>query len=223
MEHSKPPGRAEPEQLRDLLCRGLDEIGIEATAAQIGQLVGLAELLARWAAQINLTAHRQPPAIIERLILDAAAMLSVLPDFSSLADLGSGAGFPGLPIAILRPEIQVRLVESREKRHHFQRAAVRQLGVENARPLRGRAEQLVPTPSAAVVAQAVGPWSQVVAWMIPWAERDGLLIVPASDAVPAASPDRRVRDAKVLRYQVPLSGPQRRLWTARSSASSGQG
>ena len=86
-----------------------------------------------------------------------------------MVDLGSGAGFPGLPIALLHPERTVTLVESRERRHHFQRAAVRELGIANAVLRLGRAEVLFPEPSSLVMAQAMASPQQVVAWMLPWA------------------------------------------------------
>jgi 16S rRNA (guanine527-N7)-methyltransferase len=202
---------------RRVLEAGFEELETEVGDQQLEQLLELSLLLAHWAERINLTAHRHPDAIAQRLILDAAALLGCLPEFESIADLGSGAGFPGLPIAILSPA-RVTLVEAREKRHHFQRAAIRQLGLENALARRGRIEDLAPSPHQAVVAQAVGPWSDVVGWMIPWAEPDGMLVLPAGREVPSKSPDQRAVNARVLRYQVPLGGPERQVWLARRSA-----
>jgi len=181
---------------------------------QLEQLVDLSTLLSRWAERFNLTAHRDPEAIAQRLILDAAALLSALPPFATIADLGSGAGFPGLPIAILS-RAEVTLVEAREKRHHFQLTAIRQLGLQNTRPLRGRIEELDPTEHEAVVAQAVGPWEEVVGWMLPWARPGGLLVLPAGREVPRCSPHEAAVEARVLSYRVPLGGPDRQLWLAR--------
>ena len=70
----------------------------------------------------------------ERLVLDAVALSVCLPELSGakrLADLGTGAGFPGLPIAILNPHLQVHLVDSRLKRNHFQKAVRRELELAN--------------------------------------------------------------------------------------------
>lgn len=198
---------------RGVLERGFEELGRRVSTDQLDQLEELSTLLAHWAERINLTAHRDPPAIAQRLILDAAGLLGCLPPFDSLADLGSGAGFPGLPIAILS-DVRVTLVEAREKRHHFQRTAVRQLGLENVRPLRGRIEDLEATQHQAVVAQAVGPWVEVVSWMIPWAEQGGLLVLPAGRQVLSQSPSEHAVGAQVLRYQVPLGGPRRQVWLA---------
>ena len=164
---------------------------------------------------MNLTGHRSLEAIIERLILDAAALAQVLPEFGSLADLGSGAGLPGLPIAILRPQCGVTLVESRERRHHFQRAAVREIGIPNARPLRGRAEQLEAKPHAAVIAQALARPERALVWMVRWAEPGGLLLIPGGNT-PIRVPELpEVTFETCLRYRAPGRTSDRTIWVAR--------
>ena len=164
---------------------------------------------------MNLTGHRSLEAIIERLILDAAALAQVLPEFESLADIGSGAGLPGLPIAILRPQCRVTLVESRERRHYFQRAVVREIGISNARPLRGRAEELEATPHSAVIAQALARPERALTWMVRWAEPGGLLLIPGGKTphrVPGL-PD--ISFETCLRYRSPGRTSDRTVWIAR--------
>ena len=75
-----------------------------ASPGQLDALLTLASLLAKWSQRLNLTAHRALDAIVRRLLLEAAALAAQIPIVASLADIGSGAGFPGLPIAVLRPE-----------------------------------------------------------------------------------------------------------------------
>jgi len=130
---------------RSLLIEGIDELPLAADSNQLEALLELAQLLEQWSKRINLTGHRTAPEIVRKLILDAAALTAQLPEIASLADIGSGAGFPGFPVAILRADCRVTLVESRERRHHFQRQAIRQLGLENARAELGRAEALEPS------------------------------------------------------------------------------
>jgi 16S rRNA (guanine527-N7)-methyltransferase len=164
---------------------------------------------------VNLTAHRDADAVVRRLILDALALDRELPRVSSMVDLGSGAGFPGLPIALLHPEREVMLVESRERRHHFQRAAVRELGIANAVLRLGRAEELPPEPKPLVTAQAMANPRQALAWMLPWAEPGGTLALPlAVDQEPPGSIES-VEEISVAYYQVPLDGPHRAVWLAR--------
>ena len=178
-------------------------------------MLALADLVQAWSPRIQLTGYRTPEAVVQRLVLDAAALLARVPECASLADLGSGAGFPGLPAAILRPGCAVTLVEARERRHHFQRAAVRQLGLANARPLLGRAETLEAQPHAAVVAQAIAAPTRALRWMLRWAAPGGLLLLPGGAAPPVVPAIRGVAFEAHWPYRVPCGGPERSLWVGR--------
>jgi 16S rRNA (guanine527-N7)-methyltransferase len=193
---------------------GLEEIGLAATAAQQLTLLELARLVDRWGSRINLTGHRGLDMILRGLVLDAAALVAALPDLASLADLGSGAGFPGLPVAILRPATRLTLVESREKRHHFQRAACRELELQNATPVRGRAERIEATLHAGVIAQAMARPLAALPSMLRWVEIGGRLFVPGGARAPSLD-DPRVETETTLRYRVPLGGADRSLWIGR--------
>jgi 16S rRNA (guanine527-N7)-methyltransferase len=200
---------------RGLLDRGLAELGLSLSDPQVSQLLELANLVDAWGQRINLTGHRGLHAILHRLVLDAAALLAALPAIESLADLGSGAGFPGLPAAILRPECRVTLVESREKRHHFQRAACRSLQLENAIPIRGRVEALAPTLHEAVVTQAMAKPPEALALAERWARPGGLILIPAGVDPPDPLESESVSRERVVRYRVPCGGPSRLLWIGR--------
>ena len=175
----------------------------------------LASLLAKWSQRLNLTAHRSPNAIVRRLVLEAAALAARIPPVTSLADIGSGAGFPGLPIAVLRPECGVTLVEARQKRHHFQRAVVRELGLANATLELGRAEKLEARAHAAAIAQALAPPARALPWLLPWVADGGLVLLPGS-AIPPEVPERHdVSFETTIHYRVPCGGPDRTLWVGR--------
>jgi 16S rRNA (guanine527-N7)-methyltransferase len=119
-------------------------------------------LLMRWNARMNLTAVRDPDAILQRHFLESIACAQALPrDISTLLDFGSGAGFPGIPIAICRPEIAVTLAESQNKKAAFLREAVRVTDV-TARIHSGRAETLKETFDC-VTLRAVDQMEQAVA------------------------------------------------------------
>ncbi len=204
---------------RDLLIEGFEQLPLTAAGKQLEALLELAVLLDRWTRRINLTGHRTAAEIVRKLILDAAALSAELPEIASLADIGSGAGFPGLPIAILRANCRVTLVESRERRHHFQRQAVRQLGLANVRAELGRAEALQPSPHAAAIAQAVARPADALPLLLPWVEPGGLLLFPGSTpAPPIPQADPRVRFEGCATYRVPLAGSERTLWSARKMA-----
>jgi 16S rRNA (guanine527-N7)-methyltransferase len=203
------------ESAREILIGGLGELELTASPAQIDALLALASLLAKWSRRLNLTAHRALDAIVRRLLLEAAALAAQIPPVMSLADIGSGAGFPGLPIAVLRPECDVTLVEARQKRHHFQRAVVRELGLSNATLELGRAENLEPRSHAAVIAQALAPPARALPWLLPWVVDGGLVLLPGS-AIPPEVPARSdVSFEATIRYRVPCGGPDRTLWIGR--------
>lgn len=197
-----------------LIREGLAELGLEGEGLA-GELERLAELLDAWAQRISLTGHRGVEAIVRRLVLDALALERQLPEAERLADLGAGAGFPGLPIALVRRGCRVLLVESRERRHHFQRAAVRALGLANVAPLRGRAEDLEPEPCDVAVAQAMGAPDQVARWLLPWVAPGGVLAIPGGASPPPVGAIAGLEPPRVVSYRVPLGGPARTLWTAR--------
>jgi 16S rRNA (guanine527-N7)-methyltransferase len=203
---------AEDPKARERLERGLDELGWVAERGQIAQLLRLTEMLESWGKRVNLTGHQGQAEIVSRLLLEAVGLLAAAPAFESLADLGSGAGFPGLPVAILLPGVQVTLVDARKRRHHFQKAAIRELGLQNVRPELGRAEELAAVEHHAVVAQAMAKPDQAVVWMLPWARRGGWLLVPGAEDPPQIEMNTEFRFETVKRYQLAGNGPARTLW-----------
>ncbi|WP_426805271.1 16S rRNA (guanine(527)-N(7))-methyltransferase RsmG [Stenotrophomonas sp. SrG] len=132
-EHTLPAGVA------DALERGLAAMGLDAALAP--PLLTYLALLDRWNRTYNLTAIRDPMEMVTRHLLDSLAMQPYL-EQGTLADLGTGPGLPGIPLAIARPQLQVTLVESNGKKARFMREAVRQLGLANARVAESRAEAL---------------------------------------------------------------------------------
>jgi 16S rRNA (guanine527-N7)-methyltransferase len=164
---------------------------------------------------MNLTGHRSVEGIVRRLVLDAMAMEPHLPAARHIADLGSGAGFPGLPLAVLRADCAFVLVESRERRHHFQRAAIRALGLGNVRALRGRIEQLEPETSDGIVAQALSQPSEAVRLALRWCRPGGWIAIPGAEQPPAPGQVDGIREEASLRYRVPISAIRRTLWLGR--------
>jgi 16S rRNA (guanine527-N7)-methyltransferase len=119
------------------LAAGLVQLALAPTLAP--RLLEYLALLDRWNRTYNLTAIRDPREMLGKHLLDSLAMHPFVDD-ERLADLGTGPGLPGIPLAIAKPELQVSLVESNGKKARFLREAVRQLGLANARVLESRAE-----------------------------------------------------------------------------------
>ncbi len=215
-EHNLVPSSHESD-LPTLIDAGLRELGLTQTPQVQDRLHALALLLARWAPQINLTGHRGPEAITRRLIFDALSLAPHLPRFETFADIGSGAGFPGLPLAIVYPLARLSSVEPREKRAFFQRSVVRELSLTNTTIHMGRSEDLSPTPHDLVIAQALAKPARALDWMIPWVKSGGWLAIPTGldVAVQPLIDHPAITDVTSIRYRVALGGGEHQLLLGR--------
>lgn len=119
------------------------EAGLSALSeSQLGSFEAYLELILRWNGRTNLTAIRDEEGILRRHFVESIACAAAIPaGVVSVLDLGSGAGFPGIPIAICRPEVHVTLAESQGKKAAFLAEAVRTLGL-TAKVHAARAENL---------------------------------------------------------------------------------
>ncbi|HNR92131.1 MAG TPA: 16S rRNA (guanine(527)-N(7))-methyltransferase RsmG [Dokdonella sp.] len=130
---------SEREALRKRLGAGVAALSLELTESTIERLLDYVDLLVRWNAAYNLTAVRDPAEMVTRHLLDSLAVLPYV-DGATLADLGSGAGLPGIPLALARRFEAVLLVDSNGKKARFLREAVRQLGLAEASVAESRVE-----------------------------------------------------------------------------------
>lgn len=128
-----------PPEVAARLRAGLAALALDEAVA--APLLDYLALLDRWNHTYNLTAIRDPRQMVGRHLLDSLAMVPFVAA-GRLADLGTGPGLPGIPLAIARPDLQVTLVESNGKKARFLREAVRRLGLANARVAESRAEAL---------------------------------------------------------------------------------
>jgi len=205
-----------------LIDRGLTTLEIQASSDQVSRLARLVMLVSEWAGRISLTGHRDPIEMAGRLVLDAAALSKALPELdaaSRLADLGSGIGFPGFPISILRPGLEVVLVESRQKRHHLQREIRRRLHLEHVIPVLGRSDEVEIHPSDVVVAQAMTQPCKAFELMRAWARPGAMVALPASEASDRPGLPKGFEHLSLRKYQVPETGRDRKLWVAQVARS----
>jgi len=140
------------------------------------------DLLLKWNARTNLTAIRDPEEIVRRHFGESLFVARHLRPCDTLLDLGSGAGFPGLPIALLRPEVQVTLAESQNKKAAFLREVIRTLNL-NTEVWANRAESLPPARQfRTVTLRAVDNMTAALAAAEPRATHQLLLLTSASAA-----------------------------------------
>jgi 16S rRNA (guanine527-N7)-methyltransferase len=160
-----PAGPVPPSS--DTIHRALADFHLAANEQQVQQIQQYMSILLKWNEAVNLTAIRDPLEILYRHFCESMFAASVVPlDNGRLADVGSGGGFPGLPLKILRPELEVFLVESNVKKATFLAEVVRDLGLTGARVLVSRYEELDEelTPLDVVCSRAVGEFTNFLAW-----------------------------------------------------------
>ncbi|MCK5914684.1 MAG: 16S rRNA (guanine(527)-N(7))-methyltransferase RsmG [Deltaproteobacteria bacterium] len=185
--------------LADELIRGAGLLGLDLTARQIEQfMVYLAELQ-RWNKTYNLTTISEPAAIIHKHFLDSLNYIKALDDCAEILDLGSGAGFPGLPLAIVRPQSKFVLVDGRRKKTLFLNYVVQKLGLKNVEIIhlhlsQGNAREIFKQPFSALVTRAVAVLREVVPVADSLLENRGVLIF--SDA----HPDRQMIEAGLEKW-----------------------
>ncbi len=145
------------------LRRRLGAVGISITAGEAARLATFVATLLRWNAVHNLTGVRGADEVIDRHLVESFALRPLLRG-TLVADVGSGGGLPGVPLAIVEPERRFTLIESRAKRVHFLRHVAGRLELTNTEVAHGRAEALTfPRPFATVLARAVAPPAQLLA------------------------------------------------------------
>jgi len=126
------------------LERGLAAMGLDLPESAHEKLVAYASLLAKWNKVYNLTAIRDASQMLTHHLLDSLVILPHLAPVGHLADIGSGGGLPGIPLAIARPELQVTSIETVNKKATFQQQAKIELKLENFHPLCARVEDVQP-------------------------------------------------------------------------------
>ncbi len=142
-------------------------MGVALTEHDAARLRQLLEELARWNTRYNLTGLTDIETMISHHVLDSLAVHRYLHG-AAIADVGTGAGFPGLPLALVNPERRFTLIDSNGKKIRFVSHAVRTLGLMNVEPLQARAETLRPErPFDTVLARAFAPLPELLKSVAP--------------------------------------------------------
>lgn len=128
------------EKLLQQLQQGCKALALDVSEERQVKLVAYVELIAKWNKAFNLTSVREPGEMISRHILDSLAILPYLKG-DSLLDVGTGAGLPGIPVAILKPEMAVTLLDSNSKKTRFLQQAKAELKLENITVIHSRVEE----------------------------------------------------------------------------------
>jgi 16S rRNA (guanine527-N7)-methyltransferase len=138
------------------LAAGLDALGLALAPAQVEALLTLVAELADWNTRVNLTAITEPAEVVDKHLLDSLAVLPFMKGLQ-VADIGTGAGFPGLPLAVADLDRRYTLVEATAKKARFVQHAAVMLKLPNVEVVQARAEAYKPDrPFDSVIARALG-------------------------------------------------------------------
>ena len=157
------PNNSVDASLQTLLEDGLDKLAIQCSDHQLKQLLDYLNLLATWNSAYNLTAIRDPEKMVALHLLDSLAILPLIKG-ERLIDVGTGAGLPGIPLAIMFPEKTFKLLDSNGKKTRFLFQARSQLGLKNLSEIQTRVEQYTPEQSYdTVLSRAFSSIAEMVA------------------------------------------------------------
>lgn len=198
--------------LQPELDAGLQRLGL-TTPGLGARLLDYLALLDRWNRTYNLTAIRDPREMVVKHLLDSLAMADHVHD-ERIADLGTGPGLPGIPLALARPRLRVTLVESNGKKARFLREAKRRLGLDNVQVAESRAEGVdEPGTYDCLTARALGTLAELVRVGGHLLKADGRLLAmkaqDPADEIAALPPGWRVEAVHAL--DVPGLDAERRL------------
>lgn len=174
----------------DLLNKSLKALDIELTDKQLEQFIKYYELLVEWNSFMNLTAITEFNEVCIKHFTDSVSLIKALDcnKEMSVIDVGTGAGFPGIPLKIVFPKLKITLLDSLGKRVKFLNEVIDQLGLENIESIHGRAEdyakpQLLRESFDICVSRAVANLSTLSEYCLPYVKKDGFFVSYKSEKV----------------------------------------
>ncbi len=191
----------------ELLAKGAAELGVPLTELQLDKFRTLADELQKWNNKINLTAVTADEQIVTKHFLDSLTLRQVVGETGRLLDLGSGGGFPALPLKIVLAELEVVSVDAVAKKIMFQRHMGRLLALEGFAAVHERGENLVhdyPGNFDWVVSRAFADIASFVSLALPLLKGNGAAAEPALLAM-------GIRVLQAKEFKLPLSGDARCL------------
>ena len=174
------------------LSEGLRSFGLDAGTGQIDQFIKYYEILVEWNSFMNLTAITQFDEVVRKHFLDSVSLIKILPDLESeqytIIDVGTGAGFPGIPLKIIFPHLKILLLDSLNKRINFLNEVIGRLNLKNVDTVHGRAEDCARDRQYRekydlCVSRAVANLSTLSEYCLPFVKKGGCFVSYKSEKV----------------------------------------
>jgi 16S rRNA (guanine527-N7)-methyltransferase len=212
---------------REVLVTGASELGMELSSQQLQRFEKYMAVLMEWTQRVSLTAVKDAEGIQRRHFLESLAILPVLSKHglslqdSSLVDVGSGAGVPGIPLKIIEPSLRLTLVEAKQRKAEFLAALLTELDLADVEVVTQRAEEAAHDPQYReqydyVTAKALAPLRTLLELTLPFARMGGLLIAPKGKEAEAETRDaatalEALKGAVRAIEPIPLAQPEQRV------------
>ena len=207
---------------RRLLIEGAKAFGIDLFEKTMEAFdLYLRELL-KWNEKMNLTAIRSEKGIVLKHFLDSLSVVPHLPKISSLLDIGSGAGFPGIPLKMVQPSLEVTLIDSVRKKIDFQSHIIRTLGLKGIKAIHGRIQdreilEALGGRFDAIIARAFSDLDTLLLLSFPFLKKGGILLAMKGDSAGEElkrlplSTRNRYRWIKTATFSLPFSSIKRSI------------
>jgi 16S rRNA (guanine527-N7)-methyltransferase len=212
------PARPDSDPDFPTLQTALRQLDIELSQSQYDSLVRYTQLLRDWNQRINLISRRDTGRILSYHVIDSLAVQRLIPQDARVCDIGTGAGLPGIPLVLVRPDLKLLLIESSQKRSRFLQTAIVELGLANVEVLNERAESLPPLECDVVLSRLAGPLRDVLRYAGPHRKPKGTIVLYktrdcSTELQKAATPLARLRLRVASSHDIflPLSGVPRRF------------
>ncbi len=214
---------------KEAVRRGAADLGIETAPRHLEAFSIHGRELLFWNRRSSLTAITDPAQVAEKHFVDSLVPLRWIPPNATLLDVGSGAGFPGIPLKVFRPDLSVVLIEAAAKKVSFLKHVIRLMGLPGIEAVHIRAEQMAAQVDAAgkgpknrfdvVVSRAVGSPETMIPLVLPMLGENGILLAMLGKAAPAASAVGKrlgaMEIAEAFDYRLPVSKAARSIWCIR--------
>ena len=215
-------------RLQQLLTTASQRVNVELDENKIERLIPFINELLAVNQTVNLTAIVDPEEIIDKLILDSIFPNPFIPPASRILDIGTGAGFPGIPLKIVSRDLRMTLIDGKRKKINFLKYVIRQLSIEGIEARHVRAEALAGEGRRfnVVITRAVASLADLIQLAFPLLEKEGMLIAMKGSnyqtEIEALKENSVIKTGKeifpvdqlkinVEKYQLPLSGFERAL------------